>query len=131
MRCSPRLRPAMPPCRFCSEGERCVCSPRYYFFASMPPSSCAGDSCELHLETDMNDFGTSAGGEAPEFGPGGIGPMLSELGAVVAASVALGLAFSHSELAAELKSFSADALDLPPPRPVEPARQVVARYLDN
>jgi hypothetical protein len=44
-------------------------------------------------ETDMNDFGTSAGGEAPEFGPGGIGPMLSELGAVVAASVVLGLAF--------------------------------------
>src|SRR5262249_26851705 len=38
---------------------------------------------------------------------------------------------SHSELAADLKSFSADALDLPAPRPVEPARQVVARYLDN
>ena len=38
---------------------------------------------------------------------------------------------SHSELAAGLKSFSADALDLPPPRAVEPARQVVARYLDN
>jgi hypothetical protein len=37
----------------------------------------------------MNDFGTRAGGEAP----GGIGPMLSELGAVVAASVVLGLAF--------------------------------------
>jgi hypothetical protein len=30
-----------------------------------------------------------------------------------------------------LKSFPADALDVPPPRPVEPARQVVARYLDN
>jgi len=45
------------------------------------------------VETDMNDFGTGAGGEAPEFGPGGIGPMLSELGAVVAASVVLGLAF--------------------------------------
>ena len=41
----------------------------------------------------MNDFSTGAGGEAPEFGPGGIGPVLSELGAVVAASVVLGLAF--------------------------------------
>src|SRR5262245_830280 len=63
------------------------------FLPSTSPCSCAGDSCELHVETDMNDFGTRAGGEAPEFGPGGIGPMLSELGAVVAASVVLGLAF--------------------------------------
>jgi hypothetical protein len=45
------------------------------------------------METDMNDFGRRAGGEAPEFGPGGIRPVLSELGAVVAASVVLGLAF--------------------------------------
>jgi hypothetical protein len=57
------------------------------------PCSWTGDSCELHVETDMNDFGARAGGEAPEFGPGGIGPMLSELGAVVAAGVVLGLAF--------------------------------------
>ena len=59
----------------------------------MPLRSSSGDSSKLHVETDMNDFGTRAGGEAPEFGPGGIGPMLSELGAVVAASVVLGLAF--------------------------------------
>src|SRR4029450_8994348 len=79
--------------RFCNGDERCVCFWRYYFLASATPRSCAGDSCELHVETDMNDFGTRAGGEAPEFGPGGIGPVLSELGAVVAASVVLGLAF--------------------------------------
>jgi len=83
----------MPSCRFCSEGERCVCFWRYYFLASTSLRSCAGDSSELHVETDMNEFGTGAGGEPSEFGPGGIGPMLSELGAVVAASVVLGLAF--------------------------------------
>ena len=36
-------------------------------------------------ETDMNDFGRRAGGEALQFGPGGLGPVFSELGAVVAA----------------------------------------------
>jgi len=46
-----------------------------------------------HMETDMSDFGTRAAGEAPQFGPGGLGPVFSELGAVVAASVVLGLAF--------------------------------------
>jgi hypothetical protein len=45
------------------------------------------------METDMSDFGTRAAGEAPQFGPGGLGPVFSELGAVVAASVVLGLAF--------------------------------------
>jgi hypothetical protein len=63
-----------------------------------PPSSGASGGrlssrASPDTETDMNDFGTRAGGEAPEFGPGGIGPVLSELGAVVAASVVLGLAF--------------------------------------
>jgi hypothetical protein len=41
----------------------------------------------------MNDFGMRGGGEAPEFGPRGIGSVFSEIGAVVAASVVLGLAF--------------------------------------
>jgi len=45
------------------------------------------------METDMNDFGRRAGGEALQFGPGGLGPVFSELGAVVAATVVLGLAF--------------------------------------
>jgi len=45
------------------------------------------------METDMNDFGRRAGGEALQFGPGGLGPVFSELGAVVAAAVVLGLAF--------------------------------------
>jgi hypothetical protein len=46
-----------------------------------------------HVETDMNDFGRRAGGKAPQFGPGGLRPLFSELGAVVAATVVLGLAF--------------------------------------
>jgi len=45
------------------------------------------------METDMKDFGRRAGGEALQFGPGGLGPVFSELGAVVAATVVLGLAF--------------------------------------
>jgi len=45
------------------------------------------------METDMKDFGRRAGGEAPQFGPGGLRPLFSELGAVVAATVVLGLAF--------------------------------------
>ena len=45
------------------------------------------------METDMNDFGRRAGGEALQFGPGGLRPVFSELGAVVAATVVLGLAF--------------------------------------
>src|SRR6516165_7601146 len=45
------------------------------------------------METDMNDFGRRAGGEALQFGPGGLGSVFSELGAVVAATVVLGLAF--------------------------------------
>ena len=45
------------------------------------------------METGMNDFGRRAGGEALQFGPGGLGPLFSELGAVVAATVVLGLAF--------------------------------------
>ena len=32
--CLPRRRPAMLPFRFCTDGERCVCSPGYYFLAS-------------------------------------------------------------------------------------------------
>src|SRR5262249_51574066 len=46
-----------------------------------------------HMETGMNDFGRRAGGEALQFGPGGLGSVFSELGAVVAATVVLGLAF--------------------------------------
>src|SRR5262249_352786 len=46
-----------------------------------------------HMETDMNDFGRRAGGELLQFGLGGLGPIFSELGAVVAATVVLGLAF--------------------------------------
>jgi len=46
-----------------------------------------------HMETDMKDFGRRAGGEAPQFGPGGLRSVFSELGAVVAATVVLGLAF--------------------------------------
>jgi hypothetical protein len=45
------------------------------------------------METDMNDLGRRAGGEALQFGPGGLGSVFSELGAVVAATVVLGLAF--------------------------------------
>ena len=45
------------------------------------------------METDMKDFGRRAGGEAPQFGPGGLWSVFSELGAVVAATVVLGLAF--------------------------------------
>jgi len=45
------------------------------------------------METDMKDFGRRAGGEALQLGPGGLGSVLSELGAVVAATVVLGLAF--------------------------------------
>jgi hypothetical protein len=45
------------------------------------------------METGMNDFGRRAGGEAPQFGPGGLGSVFSELGAIIAASVVLGLAF--------------------------------------
>ena len=45
------------------------------------------------METDMKDFGRRAGGEAPQFGPGGLRPLFSELGAVVAATVVLGLVF--------------------------------------
>src|SRR5262249_56649966 len=66
-----------------------------------PPPSGAGAGCgwavsparRRHMETDMNDFDRRAGGEAEQFGPGGLGPVFSELGAVVAASVVLGLAF--------------------------------------
>ena len=42
------------------------------------------------METDMKDFGRRAGGEALQFGPGGLGSVFSELGAVVAAAVVLG-----------------------------------------
>ena len=42
----------------------------------------------------MKDFGRRAGGEALQFGPGGLRPVFSELGAVVAATVVLGLAFA-------------------------------------
>jgi len=45
------------------------------------------------METDMNALGRRAGGEAPQFGPGGLGSLFSELGAVLAATVVLGLAF--------------------------------------
>jgi hypothetical protein len=58
------------------------------------------------METDMKDFGRRAGGEAPQFGPGGFGPVFSELGAVVAATVVLGLAFVILSLAAGVDSFS-------------------------
>jgi hypothetical protein len=91
----------MPRRRFCADGERCVCSPGYYFLASTyhlwggrrlwlggEPSTTSP-----HGETDMKDFGRRAGGEALQFGPGGLGSVFSELGAVVAATVVLGLAF--------------------------------------
>ena len=66
-----------------------------------PPRSEAGAGCgwamsparRRRMETDMNDFGRRAGGEALQFGPGGLGSVFSELGAVVAAAVVLGLAF--------------------------------------
>jgi hypothetical protein len=45
------------------------------------------------METDMDDFGRRAGGGALQFGSGGLGPVFSELGAIVAATVVLGLAF--------------------------------------
>lgn len=45
------------------------------------------------METDMKDFGSHEASEAAEFGPQGIGPVFSEIGAIVAASVVLGLAF--------------------------------------
>src|SRR5215831_3419420 len=66
-----------------------------------PPPSGAGAGCgwavsparRRHMETDMNDFGRRAGGELLQFGLGGLGPVFSELGAVVAATIVLGLAF--------------------------------------
>jgi hypothetical protein len=45
------------------------------------------------METDMNIFGSRGGNEAPEFGPREGAPAFSEIGAVVAAGVVLGLAF--------------------------------------
>jgi hypothetical protein len=44
-------------------------------------------------ETGMNDFGSHERSEPPEFGPNGAAPVFSEIGAIVAASVVLGLAF--------------------------------------
>ena len=41
----------------------------------------------------MNDFGRRAGGDARQFALGGLRPLFSELGAVVAATVVLGFAF--------------------------------------
>ena len=96
----PSRRPAMPLVPICADGERCVCSPPYYFLASTYHLS-RGRRLWLGGEpgttsphgADMNDFGRRAGGEALQFGPGGLGSVFSELGAVVAATVVLGLAF--------------------------------------
>src|SRR5215831_1819025 len=75
--------------------------PRAIIFLRRPPTFPAGAGCgwavsparRRHMETDMNVFGRRAGGEALQFGPGGLGSVFSELGAVVAATVVLGLAF--------------------------------------
>ena len=88
-------------CRFCADGERCVCSPPYYFLGSTYHLEARGagggwavsPAGRRHMETDMKDCGRRAGGEAPQFGPGGLRSVFSELGAVVAATVVLGLAF--------------------------------------
>ena len=45
------------------------------------------------METDMHIFGSRGGIETPEFGPRDGAPALSEIGAVLAAGVVLGLAF--------------------------------------
>jgi hypothetical protein len=45
------------------------------------------------METDMNIFGSRGGNETREFGPREGAPAFSEIGAVVAAGVVLGLAF--------------------------------------
>jgi len=45
------------------------------------------------METDMNIFGSRGGNKTPEFAPRGGAPAFSEIGAVVAAGVVLGLAF--------------------------------------
>jgi len=45
------------------------------------------------METDMNIFGSRGGNETPEFAPRDGAPAFSEIGAVLAAGVVLGLAF--------------------------------------
>ena len=87
--------------RLFNDGERCVCSRRYYFLAAMLPSPCRSGACgwavspaaRREMETDMNIFGSRGANETPEFGPREGAPAVSEIGAVVVAGVVLGLAF--------------------------------------
>ena len=88
--------------RLFNDGERCVCSPRYYFLAAMLPFPWESGTCRWavspaarrEMETDMNIFGSRGGkNETPEFGPRDGAPAFSEIGAVLAAGVVLGLAF--------------------------------------
>jgi hypothetical protein len=82
-----------------NEDEQCVCSWLHYLRASTPLSSeatrdwvaCIARRCET--EIDVKDFDSHERSEAPQFGPQGTGPVFSEIGAIVAASVVLGLAF--------------------------------------
>jgi hypothetical protein len=79
-----------------NDGERCVCSWRYYFLAAMLPFPWKSGTCPAgrrEMETDMNIFGSRGGNETPEFGPREGAPAFSEIGAVVVAGVVLGLAF--------------------------------------
>jgi hypothetical protein len=80
-----------------NEGEQCVCSWLHYLRASTPLSpGCAWAACPARCcvtETGMNDFGLHERSEPLEFGPHGAAPVFSEIGAIVAASVVLGLAF--------------------------------------
>ena len=87
--------------RLFNDGERCVCPRRYYFLAAMLPSFWRGGTCRWavspaarrEMETDMNIFGSRGGNETPEFALRDSAPAFSEIGAVVAAGVVLGLAF--------------------------------------
>jgi len=89
------------PRRLFNDGERCVCSRRYYFLAAMLPFAWWSGTCpwavsravRREMETDMNIFGSRGGNETPEFGPRDGAPAFSEIGAVLAAGVVLGLAF--------------------------------------
>ena len=94
-------RPAMPLVPILHRWRTVRLFPGLLFPCVDLPTFAAGAGCgwtasparRRHMETDMNDFGRRAGGEALQFGPGGLGSVFSELGAVVAATVVLGLAF--------------------------------------
>jgi hypothetical protein len=83
----------------CNEDEQCVCSWLHYLRASTPLSpgatrdwvACIARRCET--EIDVKDFDSHERSEPLEFGPRGAAPVFSEIGAIVAASVVLGLAF--------------------------------------